>query len=481
MRDDDLSYFEEEEFKDCLARYEDKKARGESIYLDPTELTDIADYYMSQGRDDEATECIEYALRLHPGSVDPLVFKARQSMFSGNYDEASAIRDEINDQSDREVIFLNGELILRTQNAEAASDYWHKMSENYADEEADYTYEIACILLDYGQYEEAYKWVEEYHVLAPDDEIRYLTLRVDALAGLPDQQEKAIGELDALLDKEPYNIRYWLKMAQLKMLLNDFNGTIDACEYALAVDDENPSAAALKAHAVLAKGEFEDAHRLLTAYHKQFGTSVQTLLDDGIAQNHLGEFKDAVDQLKQALQMAGRYHEELSQIYLHLSFAYSKLNRLSEAVESLEQSHAIDPEAFSLPLLKGHIYLENELLPEAGQLYQEAIAESTDSDVTYLMIAVALCEKRHYDWAYTYLKTLEENGKEEIKGTAYAYMAFCHYWQQNYADFLHYLQLSCEQDPDTTEQLFSEMFPDIEPSEYYRYLIFRINSEGEQH
>lgn len=477
MRDEDLSYFEEDEFKDCLARYEEKRAQGESVYLDPAELTDIADYYMSQGRNDEAEECIDYAIRLHPGSVDPLVFKARQYMFAGEYETAADIRDQILDQSDREVVFLNGELILRTQNARKASTYWHQMGEQYADEEADYAYEVTCIFLDYGQYREAEEWLETYKALAPHEEKRYLTLRVDILSGQPERHEQAIQELDALLDKDPYNTKYWLKMAQLKMMQNDMNGAIDACEYALAVDEDFAQAAATKVHAMLGKGEFEEAHRLILEHQQKFGVTVQTLVDDGVALNNLGRFEEAVAQLEKARQAAGSYHEDLAQIHLHLSFAYSKLKRLQEAVDSLEHSHAVDPDAFCLPLLKGHIYVENDLVDEALELYEQALTECNDIDVCKLMIAVSLCDKRHFNEAYEYLDSLVNNGKEEIKGTAYAYMALYQYCTQDFIEFLYYLKLSCIHDPDTTEQLFSEMFPGVEPSEYYNYLNNKMENE----
>lgn len=46
MRSEDLAYFEEEEFLECLAKYEKAIQDGLQPYMDADELTDIAEYYM---------------------------------------------------------------------------------------------------------------------------------------------------------------------------------------------------------------------------------------------------------------------------------------------------------------------------------------------------------------------------------------------------------------------------------------------------
>ena len=111
MSTEDLSYFQEEEFKKNLALYEQMLQGGQSVYLEADELTDIAEYYLVQNDTDKAMACIQYALNIHPGSIDPLIFLARQKMFNGDIEGAKTIRDCITDPNDREVIFLNAELL----------------------------------------------------------------------------------------------------------------------------------------------------------------------------------------------------------------------------------------------------------------------------------------------------------------------------------------------------------------------------------
>ena len=125
MSYEDLSYFGEEEFKKNLAIYEAMLKDGSSAYMEADELTDIAEYYLMKGFSEKAYDCIHYALKLHPGSVDPLIFLARQKMFADKLDEAIAIRNQITDQQDREVIFFNLELYLHQDKRQEAENQDH--------------------------------------------------------------------------------------------------------------------------------------------------------------------------------------------------------------------------------------------------------------------------------------------------------------------------------------------------------------------
>ena len=75
MNNDLSSYFEDPEFKDLLAKYEGMVESHTPTYFDAEELTDIAEYYASQGDERKAEDAIDFALRLHPTNTDALVFK----------------------------------------------------------------------------------------------------------------------------------------------------------------------------------------------------------------------------------------------------------------------------------------------------------------------------------------------------------------------------------------------------------------------
>ena len=81
--EEDYSYFENREFQKILYQYEDAVSHEQSVYMDADDLTDIAEYYMMNGRPTDAMEAIRIALALHPDSEDPQVVLARQAMVEG--------------------------------------------------------------------------------------------------------------------------------------------------------------------------------------------------------------------------------------------------------------------------------------------------------------------------------------------------------------------------------------------------------------
>ena len=106
MNNDLSSYFEDPEFKEALEKYEGMVKNHTPAYFDADELTDIAEYYASKGRQIEAEAAIDFALQLHPNDTDALIFRARSLAMKGRLDEAYMVMDLIEDRSDREVRFL---------------------------------------------------------------------------------------------------------------------------------------------------------------------------------------------------------------------------------------------------------------------------------------------------------------------------------------------------------------------------------------
>ena len=85
---DDLAYFESEDFREILNKYEASVKSGHLIYMDADDLADIADYYQYNGHPDMADDAIDLALEYNPEAVGPLLYKAREALSVGDYEVA---------------------------------------------------------------------------------------------------------------------------------------------------------------------------------------------------------------------------------------------------------------------------------------------------------------------------------------------------------------------------------------------------------
>ena len=52
-----------------ITNYEEAKAENRQLYLDADQLADIADWYASERKFEEAQEVITYGLKIHPGNT----------------------------------------------------------------------------------------------------------------------------------------------------------------------------------------------------------------------------------------------------------------------------------------------------------------------------------------------------------------------------------------------------------------------------
>ena len=106
-------YYDSKEFKEILRKYEDAQKSGESIYLEPEELTDIAEYYHILGNVNHAINVIDEAISMFPGAVSPLSFRARIALLKeNNPQKADEYAELIEDKSDLEYFYIKAEIML---------------------------------------------------------------------------------------------------------------------------------------------------------------------------------------------------------------------------------------------------------------------------------------------------------------------------------------------------------------------------------
>ena len=71
MQNDELEYFESEEFQQILRQYEDSVKSGHPTYMDADDLADIADWYQYNGHQEKADEAVNLALEYNPEALPP--------------------------------------------------------------------------------------------------------------------------------------------------------------------------------------------------------------------------------------------------------------------------------------------------------------------------------------------------------------------------------------------------------------------------
>ena len=75
-----------------ITNYEEAKAENRQLYLDADQLADIADWYASERKFEEAQEVITYGLKIHPGKHR---FAYRTSISLPGYPKAAKKQEKV--------------------------------------------------------------------------------------------------------------------------------------------------------------------------------------------------------------------------------------------------------------------------------------------------------------------------------------------------------------------------------------------------
>ena len=143
-------YFDSEEFREMLAEYEDAMNMGMPVFMDADELSEIADYYQTQERYDEADAAIELALSLSPGAVVPLTYKIHEALWRGDTQEAREYLEQITETDEPDYVYDKAEILLAEERVEEADRYLRDELKKVPSEEyQDYVVDVANIYADY--------------------------------------------------------------------------------------------------------------------------------------------------------------------------------------------------------------------------------------------------------------------------------------------------------------------------------------------
>lgn len=108
------------ELTEIIQRYEAAKAEKRQLYLDGDQLADIADWYATERKFNDAQEVINYGLQLHPGNTGLLIEQAFLYLDTQKLSKAKEVANSITETYDSEVKMLKAELLLNEGKLEEA-------------------------------------------------------------------------------------------------------------------------------------------------------------------------------------------------------------------------------------------------------------------------------------------------------------------------------------------------------------------------
>ena len=474
----DNKYYQSRHFLKLLHRYEKSVSEGHVPYLEADELTDIAEYYMTGKQDAKANQAIQAAIDMHPDSIDPQIFLARQKMFYGQLEEARNIIDAITEQDDCEIIYIRAELLIKEDRAHEASDYLLEQKEVMQDSLDNYLYDCTSIFMDYDQWEFAKEWLDYLRISFPNHP-KLSIMEAEIRMGL-DDYEGALPMLQKIVDDDPYNSEAWNLLAETYNELENYAEAQDAAEYSLAINPQDSNAMLMKANAYMHCSQMKEAIEVYNQYLETQPEDPSVLISLAICYSGVERYEDVLPVLERAEKYAREQPNgkaDLPQIYQIRAYALSNLDRTSEALVATKEARKYidESEMWRIDMSEAEIYLHDGQTKLAEKTFMKVMENTTEKGETLFNIALAFHSSGYYDVAIEVLQLVwTYYGTNEGKFVV-PYLANCYMHKNDMDNFLKYIRVAYFCNRDITQYLFGDRFPGIPPEEYYAYAYKEIH------
>lgn len=463
-------FYESPEFKEKFQLYENAQASGTSVYLEPDDLTDIAEYYHILGNIDACKNTVDYAIKMFPGATMPLVFRSRVALLM-EHDVALAeeYAEMIDDKADLEYLYLKAEIMIVDDRAEEAETFLRDAYEELEDDEdkADFLIDVANLYADYELMEYAQQWLslsEEY------DSTDYKELQGRIAMGLGNYEESN-RIYNELIDRNPYSFTYWNQLASSQLLHNEIMESIQSSEFALAINPDDEDATLNKANGLFNLGNFEEACKYYERFTKISPNSEVGEMFLGISLINLNRTEEGVEHLKKAESLADAFSEYLHDIYVELAYSLTALGKHEDAMEYIEKISQLDDcDPYETDVLKGNVHLQKGETAEAMKCFQHAVTASNGSPRVILRIGICIYDNGYYSLAYDVFHLLLDDASDEWKD-GWSYLALCCMLLSRKDEFVYAVRKACQQNPVEAKMVLGEIFPDnLSPDDYVNYL-----------
>src|SRR5574344_180232 len=473
MIDEEKDYFDSEDLKELLKEYESCIKSGQEVYMDADDLTDIADYYNVNTEPETSPIEIAKALELHPNSNSPFIFKARDAISNDNLSLAKNFESMITDKEDVEYKYLHGEILIREGNLKEANAYFTEcLSKVDDDDYEDFIVDIADIYNECGEYIEAVSWL--FKSKSVDETVNK---ELAAEIYFNSENYKKSDELyNELIDEDPFSNKYWTSLASSQFMRDKFNDAITSSEYAIAIDTKDADAILIKANSLFHLENYEEALKFYRRYSEVNPDDEMGYFFQGVSLVNLNRQQEAVICLKKAEKLSNENTESQLRIFQELAFSLSPLGHYKEALSYLDKALSLeDCDRSEIYVLRGHILLENKKGAEAMKAYDKALKESKDRNFTICRISISIFDNGYLDKAYTMFESLFKLVDKDWN-QGYSYMALCCKELNKPKEFLKYLKIATETNPDEAKTVLGDLFPDeMEVKDYYNYINNKIN------
>ncbi len=391
-----LQYQLDDDSSELIARYEQFVAGNGPGYFDVEELETIVDYFLRKGKAKESSKALDLGLRLHPGNSSLQIKRAKIYLALGETQKAMRIFETLNESTEYELLLLKAEALIKSGRHKEAAKVCNDIIENEVDDIDNISIDIAFI------YIADLDILNALHFLKIGD--KYNNQNVDLLFELAFCYEQiadsgmAIETYNRIINIDSFLPEAWFNLGQVYFVQQEFQKSLTAYDFVLAINENDSLACLQKAHAHFQLEQYQQACDAYADYGKMTGENWQTQLFIGESYEKMERYDDAIEFYNQSLVEKPENYDALTGIAICLLEKEQFEESLNYSQRALKQ-HEDAPDAW-VYLAEALVGLDN--LDDALLAYLKSITIEANQPDTLMAIANICMDKGEWKTALEY-------------------------------------------------------------------------------
>ncbi len=433
-----------------VERYE-QMLQGERVssYFDADEIDEIAEFYESNAFLDNALNAIEFGLKMHPGNEALRLRQARYLMYLGRVDDSQRVMQELVNFG-MEATLIRAELKFMGENVEEGHQILLALLDR-SDVQEDVCFDALDIYADYNRFDEMGEFVERAVKVLPNS--RELLRELATTCEERGDYNRAITIYNQLIDKDPYSIYDWFSLAKVEAMLKHYDKAIDACDFALAVKEDDESVISFKGYCYYDSGQYHEAI-------EQFKEFAAVTTEKAVAYELIGECYVKLEDNENALKY---FHQALdldpsnSNICYQLATCHYDLGNIPQAIICLQDTLRLDERDDEAHSFLGEIYLQQGEYELSYQYFTRSLELNNDDLETIRLKGETCTHLQYYDEAIDLLNRVLEQDEYNLRARLSLIIAYAHSDREVEAERQAFLIADMAQKTDAIPDLSEEM------------------------
>ena len=363
-------YHDKDNITELLKQYNNLRSGKKSIFLDEESFETIINYFDDQEDLSKALEAAETAIGYYPYSASLLIKKADLLLATRKYKDALQILEkaELFDAGNINLYILKTDAYLAMDMQEKAVEILEQAISSFEGEEKiELLFELADVYDDYEEFDKVFDCLKLILEAEPTSE--EALYKICFWTDFTGRNEESIRLHLKIIDDHPYNELAWFNLGAAYQGLKLYEKSIDAYQYALAIDEKFD----------YAYRNIGDAYIRLRKY-KEAVEALEKVLELSKPEEVIYEaIGHCYDRMKNFAQARFHYRKALhlnpddGKLHYKIACTYYNEAQWTSAVKQLESALRIQRLQPEYNLLMGECKFQLNELKEAVQYFSTAV------------------------------------------------------------------------------------------------------------